>query len=76
VTVYTPDHSREQDEVDARVKANSDIRYLARLVRAKRVWRKGPPSAITRQVDDLLSIRRVANPTIRPNAKKARKRRK
>ncbi len=30
--VYTPDHSREQDEVDARVKANGDIRRLVALV--------------------------------------------
>jgi hypothetical protein len=64
--VWTPDHSREQEEVDALVKANGDRALLDRLVRSGKV--KALPNAMWHRK------RPAANPTIRPNAKKARKR--
>jgi hypothetical protein len=67
--VWTPDHSREQEEVDARVKANADIATLNRLVRSGLVLRTG--EKLVRP-----SARRPQNPTIRPNAKKQRKKRR
>lgn len=67
--VYTPDHSREQEEVDAIVKANGDRALLDRLVGSGRV--KALPTAMWHR-----QRRRVTNPTIRPNRKKAQKRRR
>lgn len=69
MTVYTPDHGREQDEVNAIVKANGDRALLDRLVASGKV--KALPTAMWHR-----QRRRVTNPTIRPNAKKARSRRR
>lgn len=38
--IYTPDHSREQEEIDAAVKADRDRGFLARLRRAGKVIRR------------------------------------
>ncbi len=61
--VYTPDHSREQEEVDARVKARGDLALLNRLVRDGLVLRTGERLVLP-------SARRPVNPTIRPKKKK------
>ncbi len=60
----------------ARRHAAEDRDLLARLVAAGTVKREGPANALTRDIDRRVAAMRPGADTIRPNAKKAKAKRR